>query len=308
MSISTAQARSENSVLTGGSDILPRHPAFRTHDLDHCREYNGRVFREHKMAYLRGERHLDFHHRQAKLGAVGVNLMVMEYGAGVMIDAPAFTDFYLLQFTLRGSCEIWQNKAQTVLPTGSVTIVNPFSAFKKAWMPGARQLLLRIDKRLVEREYRAWTGVDDAGEIQFELSPVNDLAKVGTLSRYVRMLCKDLKEENSDLVHPLVCDRIAAGLVSILLASMPHNKARAVEARERSIAPFFVRRVEQFVEEHAREAIALADLSGWQELAHALCKWVSINSETRRLWPICGRSAWSWHGPNWSGLDGRGAP
>jgi AraC-like DNA-binding protein len=261
MGISRVRAPSEIRVLTG-SEILPRHPAFCTHDLDRCREYNGGVFREHNMAYLPGERHLDFHHRQAKLGSLGVNLMVMEYGAGVMIDAPPFTNFYLLQFTLSGWCEIWQNKAHKVLPTGSVTIVNPFSAFKKAWMPGARQLLVQIDKQLVEREFRAWTGVDDAGEIQFELSPIDDLAKVGTLWRYVRMLCNDLKEEKSDLVHPLVSDRLATGLVSILLASMPHNRTRAVEAPARSIAPFFVRRAEQFIEEHAREAIALADLSG----------------------------------------------
>jgi AraC-like DNA-binding protein len=261
MGILRVQAPSENRDWKG-SEILPHHAAFRTHDLDRCREFNGGVFREHGIAYLPRERHLDFHHRQAKLGSRGVNLMVMEYGAGVMIDAPPFTDFYLLQFTLSGRCEIWQNKAHSVLPTGSVTIVNPFSAFKKAWLPGARQLLLQIDKQLVEREFRAWTGLDDAGKIQFELAPISDPDKVGTLSRYVWMLCNDLKEEKSDLVHPLVSDRIARGLVSILLASMPHNKTGAIEAPARSIAPFFVRRVEQFIEEHAREAIDLADLSG----------------------------------------------
>jgi AraC-like DNA-binding protein len=262
MDILSAQVPTENRVLTGGSDILPRQSTFRTHDLDHCREYNGVVFREHDMAFLPGERHLDFSHRQHKLGSVGVNLMVMEYGAGVLINAPPFTDFYLLQFTLSGSCEIWQNKAHTVLPTGSVTMVNPFSAFRKAWRPRARQLLLQIDRRLMEREFRAWTDVDDAGDIQFDLSPITDVAKVGTLSRYVRMLCDDLKEEKSDLAHPIVRERISTGLVSILLASMPHNKTRVVEAATRPKGPFFVRRVEQFIKEHACDAITLADLSG----------------------------------------------
>jgi AraC-like DNA-binding protein len=179
-----------------------------------------------------------------------------------MIDAPPFTDFYLLQFTLNERCEIWQNRAHTILPSGSVAIVNPFSAFRKAWLPKARQLLLQIDKRLVEREFRASTGVDEAEHIKFELSPVTDLSRVGTLSRYVQMLYDDIRDEKSDLMHPLVRDRIATGLVSILLASMPHSKTRAVEAAARSSAPFFVRRVEQFIEEHASEAMNLADLSG----------------------------------------------
>jgi transcriptional regulator GlxA family with amidase domain len=43
---------------------------------------------------------------------------------------------------------------------------------------------------------------------------------------------------------------------------MPHNKTRAIEAAGHATAPFFVRRVEQFIEEHARDAIALADLTG----------------------------------------------
>jgi len=43
---------------------------------------------------------------------------------------------------------------------------------------------------------------------------------------------------------------------------MPHNKKRAIEAAAQAAAPFFVRRVEGLIEEHARDAIALADLTG----------------------------------------------
>jgi transcriptional regulator GlxA family with amidase domain len=53
-----------------------------------------------------------------------------------------------------------------------------------------------------------------------------------------------------------------SGLVSLLLASVPHNKTSAIEAAGQTTAPFFVRRVEQFIEEHARDAIALADMTG----------------------------------------------
>jgi transcriptional regulator GlxA family with amidase domain len=44
---------------------------------------------------------------------------------------------------------------------------------------------------------------------------------------------------------------------------MPHNKTRVIAAAcETTAAPFFVRCVEQFIEEHARDDIALADLTG----------------------------------------------
>jgi len=181
----------------------------------------------------------------------------------VMISAPLLPSFYLLQFTLAGECHMWQQTHHSVLPAGSVAIVNPGQGFKKAWLPKTRQLLLRIDARLVEREFRAWSGSDEAGGIEFDMPSIDDIAKVGTLLRYVRMLCDDLRSEASNLSHPLVADRVASGLVSILLTSMPHNKMRAIETgADHAIAPFFVRRVEQFIEEHARDDIALADLTG----------------------------------------------
>ena len=116
--------------------------------------------------------------------------------------------------------------------------------------------------RLVERELRAWTGGDEGGSVEFDVPPVEDTATVGTLALFVRMICDDLKNEASDLSHPLVADRVASGLVALLLTSMPHNKQRAIEAVNQPTAPFFVRRVEEFIEEHARDPITLADLTG----------------------------------------------
>jgi AraC-binding-like domain len=82
----------------GDADLLPRQPIFRTRDLEHAREYLGGVLVEARFAYLSQERHLDFRHRQAKLGPIAVNSM--QYGPGIMVTAPPFGDFYLLQFTL----------------------------------------------------------------------------------------------------------------------------------------------------------------------------------------------------------------
>jgi AraC-like DNA-binding protein len=247
-------------VLIGDSDLLPRHAVFRTQDLDQARAHLCGVFAEHGVNYLPRERHLEFRHRQAKLGSIALNSL--EWGAGVMVSAPLLPDFYLLQFTLAGTCELWQETHHSVLPARSVTIVNPGCAFKKAWMPRTRQLLLRIDRRLVEREFRAWTGGNEGGTVEFDVPPIENLDNVGTLALFVRMVCEDLKNETSDLSHPLVADRVASGLVALLLTSMPHNKQRAIEAMNQPTAPFFVRRVEQFIQEHARDPITLADLTG----------------------------------------------
>ena len=248
-----------SNIIVGDADPLPRQRTFRTRDLGQASEYMRGILVEHKVGYLSGKHDLDYFHRQVKLGPVGVNLM--RFGPGILVNATPFTHFYMLQFTLNGWCEIWQDRRSVVLPTGSVAVMSPFRPFAKAWMPGSRQLFLKIDKRLVERKFRAWTGNEEAAPLEFELAPVSEMARIGTLARYVRMLCDDVKNDATCLAHPLVREQIAGGLVSLLLTSLRHNKMRAIEAAGSPAAPCFVRRVEEFIHEHASETLSLEDLA-----------------------------------------------
>jgi AraC-like DNA-binding protein len=240
---------------------MPREPAFRTGDLKRAHAHMCGAFGEHRASYLSREHNLDFHLCRARVGPIAANSL--QYGGGVMISDALLRRYYLLQFTLSGECHFWQNGRQIILPAQSIAIVNPDRTFNKMWLPDSRQLLLQIDERLVQREFCAWTGSDEAAGIEFDLSPIETMANAGALARYVRMLCHDLGREACDLSHPLVADRVASGLVSLLLTSMPHNKSRAIAAAaDRPVVPFFVRRVEQFIDEHARDAIGLPDLIG----------------------------------------------
>jgi AraC-binding-like domain len=240
------QTHPDNTGAIGDADLLPRHPTFRTQDLEHAREYIRGVWGEHRVTYLTKERGLDFRHRQAKLGSVAVNSM--QYGAGVTITAPPFGDLYLVQFTLAGRCQLRQGRNCVDTPPGSIAIINPFQPFTKAWLPETRQLIIRIDRRLLEREFQALTGFDKTERIEFDPLPVENMARAGTLAHLAPMVCDDLKNASSELEHPLVRDRIASALVSTLLVSMPDNRLCALEAAATSIAPFFVRRAEHFIE------------------------------------------------------------
>ena len=231
---SAFQAHPFDGKTTGGADeLLPCHPIFRTRDLERAREHMGGVWGEHRVDYLSKERGLDFRHREAKLGRIGVNSM--QYGAGVMVNALPFRDLYLVQFTLAGRCELRQGRNYIDTPAGSVAIINPFQPFAKTWYPGTRQIVIRIDRSLVEREFRVLTGCHENERIEFDPLPLESMARAATLGHFARMLCDDLKNPSSGLEHPIVRDRIASALVSTLLVSMPHNRQRAVETASTSI-------------------------------------------------------------------------
>jgi hypothetical protein len=59
--------------------------------------------------------------------------------------------------------------------------------------------MLRIERRLLDRELIAWTGREPRGPIEFDQSRTFAFAEAATLTLVVRMLCDDLRR---GLVRP----------------------------------------------------------------------------------------------------------
>ena len=104
ISLAAGASDRDNAALNSDADLLPRHPVFRARDLEPAREYLSGVLAPHRLAYLTREHRLNFRHRRAKLGAVELN--ALQFGGDVMVTAPHIPDYFLLQFTLAGSCTL----------------------------------------------------------------------------------------------------------------------------------------------------------------------------------------------------------
>jgi hypothetical protein len=249
----------EESATLGRGDLLPRSPVFRASDLECACEYLSGVFAPHRQTYATREHRLNLRHRRARLGAVELNALA--YGGDVRIDARDWPNYYLLQFMLEGGCRVTQAQNSYDMAAGSIAVINPCRPFEKRWSPLGRQLMLRIDRRLLDRELIAWTGREPRGPIEFDQARTFAFAEAATLTRVVRMLCDDLRGDSSAFDHPFVRDRFAATLASALLIGLPHNHIGAIEAAEKPIAPASVRRAERFLEENAANAVGLTDVA-----------------------------------------------
>jgi AraC-like DNA-binding protein len=254
-----AESKAEIAATFGRRDLLPRHPIFRASDLESACEYLSGVFAPHRQTYVTREHRLNFRHRRARLGAVELN--ALSYGCDVRIDAPDWPNYYLVQFMLEGGCRVTQAGPSYEMTAGSIAVINPCRPFDKSWSPSGRQLMLRIERRLLDRELIAWTGREPRGPIEFDQSRTFAFAEAATLTGVVRMLCNDLRGNSSALDHPFVRDRFASTLASALLIGLPHNHIRAIEAAEKSIAPASVRRAERFLEENAANVVGLTDVA-----------------------------------------------
>jgi AraC-like DNA-binding protein len=256
-----AVGRSERrpSVSLGRGELLARCPIFRADDLDRACEHLSDAVAQHRLTYLTRDRRIDLRHRRMSLGPVVLNSL--RYGGDVRVDAPDFPDYYLLQFMLKGGCRVSQAGRSYDMFPGSIAVINPRRPFEKGWEPSGRQLMLRIDRRLLDRELTAWIGREPKGPIEFDQSRPLAFAEATTLTGVVRILCNDLRGNSSALDHPFVRDRFASTLASALLIGLPHNHIRAIEAAGKSIAPASIRRAERFLEENAANVVGLTDVA-----------------------------------------------
>jgi AraC-like DNA-binding protein len=89
---------------------------------------------------------------------------------------------------------------------------------------------------------------------------VLDLARVATLSNYLVTICRDLNDPQPCFDGHL--GRLAErALVLLLLNAVPNNYEWAFAEESPSAAsPYYVRRVESYIREHAREPITTDDL------------------------------------------------
>jgi AraC-like DNA-binding protein len=228
-----------------------------TGNLDLAREHIGRVFAAHRLEFRDGDRRLAFRHHYAALDGISINRL--EYGASVTVDAPPLETFYLLQITLAGACEIACGGRSVALPAGAMLVMNPTHPYRKRWRGDCRQLILRIDRGLLERHLVAVEGRLPRHPVEFAFAPLEAWSTGAGLARLVGLICADL-ESGGGVAHRHVQAQVAATLAAVLLTTVPHDHSPAFDGSVSPAAPYYVRRAEDFIREHARHALTLDEV------------------------------------------------
>jgi AraC-like DNA-binding protein len=120
--------------------------------------------------------------------------------------------------------------------------------------------MVRLSRSRMERIVASETGIGIGDPLNFGVMQVLDLARVATLSNYLVTICRDLNDP-----HPCFdghLGRLAERTLSLLLLdAVPNNYKWAFADEQLSpAAPYYVRRVENYIREHAGEQITTDDL------------------------------------------------
>jgi AraC-like DNA-binding protein len=257
--------------MATGTSIVRYDPAVRlaafnrvsTASVDAAADAIGRIFCPHELKpTVRSSPDFFALHNSAVFGGFSVNYVA--YGGSVSIDPGCLERFFLLQIPMRGSARI-QTASRDIAaaPNACASLLSPTIPTRMTWQGNCAQLILLVDRRLLEQRAAALSG-QPAGAVEFE--PAVDLTSAGGQALQSRILeLVDLAERLGPQrsLSPIATANMRETLLAGWLHGQRHSASDAIErfcGRAEALPPS-LRRAREFLHTHADEPLDLEQLA-----------------------------------------------
>jgi len=244
----------------GSGMPLPSLARLVSSDIDEVHDHMSRIFCPHDLRIEGGNPPIAFRHHQASLKSVTFN--ATDYGnpyGRVVVNIPPMSDLYLVQFSLCGIAQIAQEGTTVDLLPGQMCVLDPNARVKQIFGEGYKHFTVKMSKSGLEAVLTQELGFRPR-ELHFSPQPVLLRGAAAAFAHLVRTICDDLDSNIPGFNHARASGTIEEALQRLLLAAVPHNYSDLFEAPQSSPAPYYVRRVEDFIRGHARDPITLDEM------------------------------------------------
>jgi len=246
----------DSERLTG---CLSAHPLFRCADVEETSNQVGRIFRPHHLDVVGSRQRLNAEMDHVSIGRISVNRL--RYRADVAITSDPLGTFLLLMMPLRGSAEIQCGPQRIVSTPDLPSVIGPTAPLSMRWRADCQQLIVRIDRKALETTCATHLGHELSRPLEFSLGM--DLREAGTtsLQSVVAFLASTDPFVRGASEFPLILAQAEQLLFCALLSAQPHNYREELLRPARLIAPYYVKRCEDYMLAHADEPITMEDVA-----------------------------------------------
>ncbi|MCA8204109.1 AraC family transcriptional regulator [Burkholderia sp. AU33545] len=232
-------------------------------DVDEVRARVADVFKPHRLTLTGDSRALHGRMHHARWGNLSLNLL--DYGGEVSIEPGPLEHFYLLQIPLRGDAEIECGATRFVSSPDTASLLSPTLPLRMRWGEACPQVILRIEREVMERHAQRHVGDDRRVPVEFEPEFSLSSQQGACLAQMLPMLANAIATDGHPLRHPLAFEQLESTLLNLLLYGHPNSARNGTRPAPAPLAPFYVRRVEEYIRAHLDEPLTierLAELAG----------------------------------------------
>jgi len=165
-----------------------------------------------------------------------------------------------LVLVLDGRCEIDDGEKRFSVGPNEMFVINTGQTTRGFTSPNFKDIVLRIDASAITPLLVHMIGRSMAVPLHFETYPCQGSPAVGSLIRFLRLLCMELDADESPLKYDHVSAAYEQTLLTLLLTSIPHNYSEWLSQGIPAAAPYYVVKAERFIRENLRSSITLDDI------------------------------------------------
>lgn len=237
--------------LSGALLNTPERQLFASRDLAQTRSLVGGVMKPHDLRVRGPSQHVNARMHHMAFG--GISLNRLKYGAEVDIEPGPLDDFYLIQMPLGGHADITSGTQAMCSDTGHASVLGPSDATVMRWSADCDQLMVRVDRMLVERAIGALSGRMEPETVRFQLAfRWRECAPWLCLVQYLSE-CASYPFDPAQ--YRLMVSQIEQLVVSTLVSAQPHDMREPATARCAAVLPRHVKRVQEYLRAHAAEPV-----------------------------------------------------
>jgi AraC-like DNA-binding protein len=233
---------------------------FATDKFSEARPYSEKITLPYEIVNHSLKSEVKFAHAQRKFEHITFDQMDIQCAGSFDVAAPSLGDRYLLQLNAHGECLVRQGESSYLAPPGSVFVINPETASTKTWYNGSKQLMAWINRSALERVLQREIGYDLDRPLVFEWPTTEHTLNNFAFWQRIGGILMQLKQCDERPVHWRFIRGLEHMFLLDLLTSIPNNYSEDLDRAENLVAPYYVRRVERFLQANLREPITMEDI------------------------------------------------
>jgi len=244
----------------GLSHCLSAHPLFRCEDdVEETSLKVGEIFRPHRLGVVGTRQRLRAEMNHTTIGRI--SLSRLRYRTDVAIESDPLDTFFLLMLPLSGAADIRCADGHIVSTPDQASVIGPNAPLSMRWDSECHQLIVRIDREVLETTCASHLGRELSRPLEFALGMDLNAPDTSALQSVIAFLASSDPFARSATQFPLIVAQTEQLLLSALLSSQPHNYRDALLRPVEALAPYYVKRCEDYMLAHADDAITIEDLA-----------------------------------------------
>lgn len=198
-------------------------------------------------------------HRSIKMGRSQVDFVQFRCGREFAVHQPDDFDYYYLKLILSGRCEMLVDRTTLVAQGGESLAVNPFGPLLVRWNGQCEQIMIRLDRNTLEQILGEELEMDISDPIRFDHQALNE-TQVQPIADLVDMLRRDA--DSSRAFGNWRLGRQFERLFHLAaLSTFPSNYSEMLQHANSMVAPYYVRKAEDYIRANARDDITIEMLA-----------------------------------------------